>query len=110
LLTLFAGMVVLSQQYEWVEKRVDPVKRMAMEGASRGVQTRPRVATSLLGVSCLFGAGAPWGAHPPAARWGLLDTACGSIGACGAAPSPVRSALRAVAQPRRSSRGWRGTA
>ena len=48
LLTLFAGMVVLSQQYEWVEKRVDPVKRMAMEGASRGVQTWPRVATCSL--------------------------------------------------------------
>lgn len=69
LLMLFAGMVVLSQQYEWVENRVDPVKRMALEGASKGVQTWPRVVASLIGVAWLAGIGIVWGLHPPAPDW-----------------------------------------
>ena len=37
-------MVILSQQYEWAEKRVDPVKKKALGGASDAVQTWPRIA------------------------------------------------------------------
>ena len=108
LLTLFAGMVVLSQQYEWVEKRVDPVKRMAMEGASRGVQTWPRVATSLLGVSCLFGAGVLWGEHPPAPRWWPLDTVMWFIGGWGTGTTLIISGLLALALLVYSFRRFRG--
>ena len=69
LLMLFAGMVVLSQQYEWFEKRVDPVKRLAREGASKGVQTWPRIVGSLIGVAWLAGLGIFWGMRPPAPQW-----------------------------------------
>ncbi|MFD2394810.1 PGPGW domain-containing protein [Dietzia aerolata] len=61
LLMLFSGMVVLSQQYEWFERRVDPVKRLALEGASKGVQSWPRIAASMLGVAWLAGIGIFWG-------------------------------------------------
>ena len=44
LLGIFAGMVILSQQYEWAERRVDPVKKKALGGASDAVQTWPRIA------------------------------------------------------------------
>lgn len=36
LLMLFAGTVVLSRQYEWFDRRLLSIKRVAMEGASRG--------------------------------------------------------------------------
>ena len=48
LLGIFAGMAILSQQYEWAEKRVDPVKKKALGGASDAVQTWPRIAFATL--------------------------------------------------------------
>ena len=39
LLMVFAGMAVLSQQYDWAAKRLDPVKYRAMRGAADGVAT-----------------------------------------------------------------------
>lgn len=92
LLMLFAGMVVLSQQYEWFEKRVDPVKRLAMEGASRGVQTWPRVAASLLGITALVGVGILWGEHPPAPDWWPLDPEWWFVGGWGAGTTFLISA------------------
>ncbi|RYE73750.1 MAG: hypothetical protein EOO74_12580, partial [Myxococcales bacterium] len=37
LLLLAGGLAILSQQYEWAEKRVDPVFDRAREGAIQGV-------------------------------------------------------------------------
>ena len=49
LLMLFAGLVILSQSYEWAEKRLDPVERAAMRAAAEGVATWPRIVMSTLG-------------------------------------------------------------
>ena len=46
LLMLFAGLVVLSQQYEWAERRLEPVERVAKRAAAEGVETWLRVALS----------------------------------------------------------------
>ncbi|HHX84750.1 MAG TPA: hypothetical protein GX694_05385 [Actinomycetales bacterium] len=92
LLTLFAGMVVLSQQYPWFEKRVDPVKRLALEGASKGVQTWPRVTGSLLGIAGLAGVGVLWGEHPPAPAWWPFDPEWWFPGGWGAGVSFLLSA------------------
>lgn len=108
LLMLFGGMVVLSQQYEWFEKRVDPVKRLAMEGASRGVQTWPRITLSLLGVACLFGAGIFWGEHPPAPRWWPFSAELWFIGGWGTGTSLILSGLIALALLVYSYRRFRG--
>lgn len=108
LLMLFSGMVVLSQQYEWFEKRVDPVKRLAMEGASRGVQTWPRIAMSLLGVACLVGAGIAWGEHPPAPSWWPLDPELWFLGGWGTGTTLIFSALIALALLVYSFRRFRG--
>lgn len=108
LLTLFAGMVVLSQQYEWFEKRVDPVKRLAMEGASRGVQTWPRIAMSLLGVACLIGAGIAWGEHPPAPAWWTFDRELWFVGGWGTGTTLIFSAAIALALLIYSFRRFRG--
>ena len=43
LLILLSGLVVLSQEYEWAEKRVEPVRKKAIEGAKDSVATYPRI-------------------------------------------------------------------
>jgi Putative transmembrane protein (PGPGW) len=69
LLALFAGLVLLSQQYAWAERRVEPVKQRAVRAAADGVQTWPRILLSALGVLWLIGAGILWGIRPPAPGW-----------------------------------------
>ena len=73
LLALFAGLVLLSQQYAWAERRVEPVKQRAVRAASDGVQTWPRILLSTLGVLWLIGAGIVWGIRPPAPGWWPID-------------------------------------
>ena len=43
LLLLLLGLVVLSQEYEWAERRVEPVKEKAFDVARQGVSTYPRI-------------------------------------------------------------------
>ena len=47
LLGIFAGLVILSQQYDWAERRVDPIKKKALGGASDAVQTWPRIVVAV---------------------------------------------------------------
>lgn len=108
LLMLFAGMVVLSQQYEWFERRVDPVKRLALEGASRGVQTWPRIAASVIGVSWLIGLGVFWGEHPPAPAWWPFSDDLWFFGGWGPGASLVVSGLIGLALLVYSIRRFRG--
>lgn len=69
LLLLFAGLVVLSQQYTWAERRVEPVKRQAIRTARQGVKTWPRIVLSALSAFVVMGVGVAWGLHPPAPSW-----------------------------------------
>ena len=48
LLILLSGLVVLSQEYEWAEKRVEPVRKKAIEGAKDSVATWPRIVMAAL--------------------------------------------------------------
>jgi Putative transmembrane protein (PGPGW) len=60
LLLLLAGLVVLSQEYEWAERRVEPVKAKAFDVAKSGVSTYPRIVVSALGCCALLAAGVFW--------------------------------------------------
>jgi uncharacterized protein (TIGR02611 family) len=73
LLALFAGLALLSQQYEWAERRVEPVKRAALKAAADGVATVPRIAFSAFACLVLFAMGVLWWVHPPAPDWWPLD-------------------------------------
>jgi hypothetical protein len=64
LLLLLAGLVVLSQEYDWAERRVEPVKRVAFAAAAAGVQTVTRIALSAAGAMALAGVGVLWGLDP----------------------------------------------
>ena len=39
LLALFAGVALLATQYEWAERRLEPVKKAALRGAADSVKT-----------------------------------------------------------------------
>ena len=80
LLMLFAGLVVLSQQYEWAERRLDPVERMAKRAAAEGVETWPRVALSTLGGLAILGFGVLWIVDPDAPGWWPLRESWWLIG------------------------------
>ncbi|MGY2700922.1 PGPGW domain-containing protein [Nocardioides sp. HB32] len=69
LLMIAAGMVILSQEYEWAERRVEPIKRKALRGAAEGVETNLRVAMSTLFALVLLACGLLWIWSPPVPGW-----------------------------------------
>jgi hypothetical protein len=69
LLGIFAGLALLSQQYDWAERRVEPVRLRALRGAAEGVATWPRILASCLGAAVLAACGVLWIAEPPAPPW-----------------------------------------
>ena len=73
LLAIFAGLALLSQQYDWAERRVEPVRVRALKSAAEGVATWPRIVASVAGVVLLVGLGVLWIASPPAPGWWPID-------------------------------------
>jgi hypothetical protein len=69
LLLLFAGLVVLSQQYEWAERRLEPIERMAKRAAAEGVETWPRITLSVLGGLAVIACGVLWWVDPDVPGW-----------------------------------------
>ncbi|WEV78224.1 hypothetical protein O9K63_00480 [Janibacter cremeus] len=69
LLALAAGLLLLSQQYEWARRRVEPVRRAALKAAAESVQSAPRALITLCGALLVIAVGAVWGIHPPAPGW-----------------------------------------
>lgn len=69
LLLMFAGLAVLSRQYAWARRWVEPVRLRALQGAADGVQTWPRILASCLGALCLGALGVLWIADPDVPRW-----------------------------------------
>jgi hypothetical protein len=64
LLLLLSGLIVLSQEYEWAERRVEPVKRKAFDVAQAGVASYPRIVLSILGALGLLATGVVWWGDP----------------------------------------------
>jgi uncharacterized protein (TIGR02611 family) len=64
MLTLVAGLAILSQEYEWAERRLHPIKEKAFEAAAAGVATWPRILMSTLGALCLIAVGVVWWVNP----------------------------------------------
>lgn len=69
LLMMFAGLGVLSQQYEWAERRLAPVKYRALKGAAVGVESVPKIVLSVLGVLFLWACAVLWIVKPAAPGW-----------------------------------------
>jgi uncharacterized protein (TIGR02611 family) len=63
-LIMLSGLVVLSQEYEWAERRVEPVKEKTIQGAKQGVATYPRIVLSALSASAIVAVGVWWCTDP----------------------------------------------
>lgn len=97
LLGVFAGLALLSQQYDWADRRVEPVKLRALKAAAEGVATWPRIIVSLMGVLLLLACGVLWILKPPAPDWWPLSDFWWLPGGLGTGITQVGSAVIAVA-------------
>lgn len=110
LLAVFAGLALLSQQYEWAERWTEPVKLRALLAAAEGVETLPRILASLLGVAALAGFGVLWIVSPPSPGWWPFPEWLWLPGGLGVGATQVGSALIALALIVYSWRKFRGRA
>jgi uncharacterized protein (TIGR02611 family) len=69
LLALFAGMALLATQYDWAERRLEPVKKAALRTAAESVQSAPRILLSVVLAVALLTTGVVWGLRPEAPGW-----------------------------------------
>ena len=69
LLMIFAGLVVLSQEYEWAERRLEPIKVRALRGATEGVENWKRITVSTTIALGLVACGVLWIWGPEAPGW-----------------------------------------
>ena len=97
LLMLFGGLAILSQQYTWAERRVEPVKRKALQTAAEGVQSWPRIVMSSLFALGLIAVGVVWGLRPPAPGWWPLDERWWLLGGWGTGATLIFSGVVALA-------------
>ncbi|MCW2853280.1 MAG: putative transrane protein [Nocardioides sp.] len=97
LLMVFGGLAILSQQYEWAERRLAPIKFRALKGAAESVETIPRLVASVVGVLVLFAAGALWIWGPPAPEWWPLSDEWWLPGGLATAITQIASGLIAIA-------------
>jgi uncharacterized protein (TIGR02611 family) len=109
LLAIFAGLVILSQQYEWAERRVEPVKKRALEGASDSVQTWPRIAIATLAALLIVAVGILWLAQPDAPSWWPVDDEWWLYGGWAPGITLVLSGLFAMGMIVYSYRRFRGS-
>jgi len=73
LLALFGGVALLATQYDWAERRLEPVKKAALRAAADSVKTWPRILMSTAGVLSLIALGGYWVVSPPAPSWWPID-------------------------------------
>ena len=97
LLMLVGGLALLSQQYEWAERRLEPLKRRALQTAADGVETWPRIALSGLGIAALLAMGVVWGLRPDVPSWWPLADKWWLPGGWGTGASLILSGLIALA-------------
>lgn len=97
LLMIFAALAILSQQYEWAERRLEPVKYRALKGAAESVETTPRIVASSLGALVLAVAGVVWIAGPETPGWWPLAESWWLPGGVATGVTQIASALIAVA-------------
>jgi Putative transmembrane protein (PGPGW) len=69
LLMIAGGLVILSQQYEWAERRVEPIRREALKGAAKSVETWPRIVMTSTMIALIAAAGVLWFVGPDVPGW-----------------------------------------
>jgi hypothetical protein len=96
LLMIAGGLIILSQQYEWAERRVEPIKREALKGAARSVETWPRIVATSTMIALIAAAGVLWFMSPDAPGWWPVSESLWLPGGKATSISQFASALIAV--------------
>lgn len=96
LLGLFAGLALLATQYEWAERRVEPVRKAALKAAADSVRTWPRILTSILFCLFLIGLGVVWGIRPAEPKTWTVPHEAWFIGGWGTGGTLIFSGLIAL--------------
>ncbi|MGB3764723.1 MAG: PGPGW domain-containing protein [Ornithinimicrobium sp.] len=96
LLALFAGVALLSSQYQWAQKRLEPVKKAALRTAADSVSSTVRITMSVVLALGLIAIGLLWGLHPPAPSWWPVAERWWLLGGWGAGASLILSGLIAL--------------
>jgi uncharacterized protein (TIGR02611 family) len=96
LLALFAGLAVLSTQYEWAERRLEPVRKLAHKAAADSVATPLHIVISLLGAGVIISVGVMWGVHPAVPNWWPLADKWWLPGGWGTGGSLIGSGIIAI--------------
>ncbi|WP_235738537.1 PGPGW domain-containing protein [Nocardioides alcanivorans] len=73
LLMIFGGMAILSEQYDWAERRLAPIKYRALKGAAESVETWPRILMSSTLAVGLMACGVLWIVRPDMPSWWPFD-------------------------------------
>jgi len=107
LLLLLAGLVVLSQHYEWAERRVEPLKAKAFDVAKAGVASIPRILLSATGAAALIAVGIFWWVDPRIPEIGPIGPEL-PLGGWTTGSSIIVSGLVAATLLVYSIRRWRG--
>jgi len=108
LLALAGGLAILSQQYEWAERRVRPVERRAKQAAAESVQSVFRITLSLLLVAWLCAMGVLWILQPAAPEWWPVKDSWWLFGGPWTGVTLIGSGLIALAMIVYSIRTYRG--
>jgi len=96
LLALFAGMALLATQYDWAERRLEPIRKAAFKTAAESVQSWPRILLSTLFCLGLITLGIIWGMQPAAPAWWPLNDEVWLIGGWGAGGTLIASGVIAL--------------
>lgn len=96
LLAIFAGLALLATQYEWAERRLEPVREAALRTAADSVKTWPRIALSCLLALGIIAVGIVWGVHPDVPSWWPLADKWWLIGGWGTGYTLIASGLIAL--------------
>ncbi len=69
LLTIVAGLALLSTSFTWADKLMHPIKARAFRLAREGVRTWPRITMTALGSFSMVAVGILWGMDFAAPTW-----------------------------------------
>jgi hypothetical protein len=97
LLAIFAGLALLATQYDWAERRVEPVRKAAYRAAEESVKSWPRIFLTVLFTLVLGALGILWGSRPPAPEWWPLAEKWWLVGGWGTGGVMLASSLFALA-------------
>ena len=97
LLLMAVGLAVLSRQYDWAARRVEPVRLRALKAAAQGVETWPRIVVSVGAAMALLACGVLWIAQPAAPSWWSISDTWWLPGGLWTGITQVVSAFIAVA-------------